>query len=145
MSEPRKSWLSLLAKAPADALNRRWRVLGLSPSYEVLRPAEIGSVLVRGRQGAVGAPFNLGEVTVSRCSIRLDSGEIGHGYVQGRDKARAELVAVIDAVLQTDQEAEIRAGVLDPLAADAAQARKARAAKAEATRVDFFTMVRGEN
>lgn len=145
MSEDRRNWLSLLARANGDALERLWAATKLTPDYRVLRAPEIGGVMARGRTGATGAPFNLGEVSVTRCSIQLDTGEVGHGYIQGRDKTKAREVAVIDAMLQTDAHAGIERDVLAPLRAAETEIRASRAAKAAATKVDFFTMVRGEN
>ena len=56
--------------------------------------------MARGRPGGDGAPFNLGEMTVTRCTVRLEDGTVGHAYVAGRDMRQAELAAVLDAVLQ---------------------------------------------
>lgn len=144
-TETRKDWLSLLARAPAEPLAELWRSAGLKPEFETLRAPEIGGVMTRGRMGATGAPFNLGEITVTRCSVRLTTGEVGHGYVQGRDKAKAETAAVIDAAMQTGDAAAIRRNVLAPLAKEMETAATTRARKAAATKVDFFTMVRGED
>jgi alpha-D-ribose 1-methylphosphonate 5-triphosphate synthase subunit PhnG len=143
--EPRRpEWLSLLAKAPHDRLIAlATPVTGVA--HALLRPAEIGTVMVRGRIGGTGAPFNLGEMTVTRCSVRIGSGEVGHGYVQGRSKAAATAAALVDALMQTGGAAQVRASVLEPLAAEARAIRATRAAKAAATKVDFFTMVRGED
>ncbi|WP_299044114.1 phosphonate C-P lyase system protein PhnG [uncultured Tateyamaria sp.] len=141
----RKAWLSVLAKAPADAVADLWTRAGYAPDHTVLRAPEIGAVMVRGRAGAVGAPFNLGEMTVTRCSVRLTSGEVGHGYVQGRSKDHALHAALTDALMQTDRAAAVNDAIIAPLR-DAHDTRKAvRAAKAAATKVDFFTMVRGED
>ena len=101
--------------------------------------------VVRGRMGGTGSAFNLGEMTVTRCALRLATGEVGHGYVQGRDKAHAERAALVDALMQTDRAEAVQAQVLDPLAEAALTAKATRAAKAAATKVDFFTMVRGED
>jgi alpha-D-ribose 1-methylphosphonate 5-triphosphate synthase subunit PhnG len=138
----RAAWMGQLARAKPERLRALFPVL---PPYEVLRPAEIGTVMVQGRAGGTGAPFNLGEVTVTRCALRLTTGEVGHGHVQGRDKDHATCAAVLDALLQTDQSSALRAAVLAPLAADEAAHRTARAAKAAATKVEFFTLVRGED
>lgn len=138
----RQGWMATLAKAPPA------RLAALMPDlapHAVLRAPETGAVMVRGRTGGTGAPFNLGEMTVTRCSVRLDCGAVGHAWVQGRDKAHATRAAVADALMQTDAAPRIRAGVLDVLAAEAGAARAARAGKAAATRVDFFTLVRGED
>jgi alpha-D-ribose 1-methylphosphonate 5-triphosphate synthase subunit PhnG len=141
----RKAWLSVLAKAGAADLETLWAGCAIAPAHDILRAPEIGAVMVRGRAGAVGAPFNLGEMTVTRASVRLHTGEVGHGYVQGRGKDHARTAALIDALMQTDRAAEIEAAVIAPLRAAADRRRTHRAAKAAATKVDFFTMARGED
>ena len=143
-NDERKAWMSLLAKAPAAELARLWEAFGDEPGHEWLRAPEAGGVMVRGRAGATGAPFNLGEMTVTRCSLKLDGGAVGHAYVQGRDKRQARQAALVDALMQTGEAATVREAILDPLAGALETARAARAAKAAATKVDFFTMVRGE-
>ncbi|MEH6830285.1 MAG: phosphonate C-P lyase system protein PhnG [Sulfitobacter sp.] len=148
MSDPnasRKGWLSLLAGSPAADVARRWAALDMAPAYTTLRNPEIGGVMVRGRAGAIGAPFNLGEMTVTRASIKLADGTVGHGYVQGRSKDHALQAALVDALMQTEAADAVENILLTPLR-DAITARKTeRAAKAAATKVDFFTMVRGED
>lgn len=141
----RQDWLSTLAKAPAAALAARWSDAGLTPEHEVLRAPEIGAVMVRGRAGAHGAAFNLGEMTVTRASIRLTDGAVGHGYVQGRDKTHALTAALVDALMQTDQAEAVASGIVNPLKRAAAARNADRAAKAAATKVDFFTLARGED
>ena len=65
-----------------------------------MRGPETGLVMVRGRAGGSGSPFNLGEMTVTRCTVQLGSGTAGHAYIAGRDERQAELAAVADALLQ---------------------------------------------
>jgi alpha-D-ribose 1-methylphosphonate 5-triphosphate synthase subunit PhnG len=102
--------------------------------------------MVRGRAGGTGAPFNLGEMTVTRCALRLEEGQVGHAYVQGRGRRKAEIAALCDALMQDPGRAPlVERGVLAPLRARAAEAARARGAKAAATRVEFFTMQRGED
>ncbi len=144
-SANRKDWMSLLARAPEGRVAALMAEAGLTPDHSWLRAPEIGSVMVRGRTGGTGAPFNLGEITVTRCTLRLPCGTVGHGHVQGRRKADAEAAALVDALMQTDQAASIETSVLQPLHAEEAQRRETRAAKAAATKVEFFTMVRGED
>ncbi len=138
----RKVWMGLLARAaPA-------RLAGLFPdlpAHDMLRPPEIGAVMVQGRTGGTGQPFNLGEMTVTRCVLRLASGAVGHAHVQGRDKAHATRAAVVDALMQTPEAAALRTRVLTPLQADETARRSANAARAATTRVEFFTLVRGED
>ena len=140
----RKARLSTLAQAPGARLCALWAAYGTVPEHELLRPAEIGTVMVRGRAGAVGAPFNLGEMTVTRCSVRLSTGGVGHGYVQGRDKAAAEAAALIDALAEGGDTDKVEAAILAPLRQEADARATSRSAKAAATKVEFFTMVRGE-
>lgn len=140
--DDRKGWMGLLAKARPAALAALW---GEAVPHEVLRAPEVGAVMVQGRMGGTGAPFNLGEMTVTRCSLRLATGEVGHATVQGRDKDHARRAALLDALLQGPRGAEVRARVLEPLAQARAEAADNRAAKAAATRVEFFTLVRGED
>ena len=96
----RQRWLSLLAKAPAGRLEALWAEVGAVPAYTLLRRPEIGLVMVKGRISGSGAPFCAGEMTVTRAAVRLESGEIGHGYVGGRHPRQAEIVAAIDALGQ---------------------------------------------
>lgn len=138
----RRDWMSLLAKAPPARLAA---LLPDLPAHDLLRTPEIGAVMVQGRTGGTGAPFNLGEMTVTRCSLRLAGGVVGHAMVQGRDRAHATRAAAADALMQTDEAARIEASVLAPLRDEAAERRRIRAAKAAATRVEFFTLMRGED
>lgn len=141
----RRHWLGLLARAPQGRLSELCAAAGVEAPFVWLRRPEIGTVMVRGRVGGTGAPFNLGEVTVTRASLRLPGGEVGHGYVQGRDRAGAERAALVDALMQTAQADRIRATILRPLEEEAAARARDRAEKAAATRVEFFTLVRGED
>jgi len=141
----RQHWMGVLARTSSHDLDRLWRTAGIAAEYRHLRPPEVGSVMVRGRTGASGAAFNLGEMTVTRCTLRLADGTVGHGYVQGRGKAHAEQAALVDALMQGPKAALMRARIISPLAEAEAARRHARAAKAAATKVDFFTMVRGED
>lgn len=111
-----------------------------------LRPAEAGLVMVRGRIGGGGSAFNLGEATVARASIRLADGQTGHAYRLGRDVAAARLAAIADALWQDPaRRPSIEAALVAPVEARLAAAGDAASRRAAATRVDFFTMVRGED
>lgn len=137
----RQRWMAVLARASAAEIAARLDQAPALPPHVRLRGPETGLVMVRGRQGGDGAPFNLGEMTVTRCTVRLHGGPPGHATVAGRDLRQAELAAALDAALQ-DPAARpaLLATVIEPLAA----AQAARAAtdqrKAAATRVQFFTM-----
>ena len=142
--ERRKAAMRVLAHAPTAEIGCRLDEIEL-PAHVPLREPENGLVMVRGRVGGDGAPFNLGEATVSRAAVRLASGEIGFGYTLGRDGAKAQLIALCDALIQTDAfAATIESDVLSPLRARVASARQRVAAQTAATKVDFYTLVRGE-
>lgn len=142
-SADRRAWMGLLARAPAARLAAL--MPGDLPAHACLRGPETGAIMVEGRAGGTGARFNIGEMTVTRCTLRLATGEVGHGHVQGRDKGHALNAALIDALMHTGRAAAIRAAVIGPLAAEEAARRAARAERAAATKVEFFTLVRGED
>ena len=141
----RKAWMSLLAKAPEGRVAALLDTAIARPAFTWLRAPEIGTTMVRGRAGGTGAPFNIGEMTVTRCALTLVSGEVGHAYIQGRRKSDAEAAALVDALMQSPAADTLRAAVLEPLAKEQAAHKAARAAKAAATKVEFFTMARGED
>jgi alpha-D-ribose 1-methylphosphonate 5-triphosphate synthase subunit PhnG len=137
----RRRWMAVLARASAADLATLLARHAVMPPYTRLRGPEGGLVMVRGRTGGGGAPFNLGEMTVTRCTVRTEAGQVGHAYVAGRDTRQAELAAVVDAMLQDPQQTfALQANVIAPLA-EAQQTRRADiAAKAAATKVQFFAM-----
>ncbi len=141
----RKEWMELIAKSSANTVASLFSKIDNPSEFQWLRQPEIGSVMVRGRMGATGGLFNLGEITVTRCSLRLPSGQVGHGYVQGRNKQHAEHAALIDALMQSESCGGIDANILRPLK-KAQQSQKSKNQKrADNTKVDFFTLVRGED
>ena len=140
----RQAAMAVLAHSDAAAIERCLQAIAL-PAHENLREPENGLVMVRGRIGGDGAPFNLGEATVSRAAVRLASGEVGFGYVLGRDRQKAQMIALCDALVQSDQFAgAVEANVVVPLRAAMVSERSRKAQETAATRVDFYTMVRGE-
>jgi alpha-D-ribose 1-methylphosphonate 5-triphosphate synthase subunit PhnG len=144
--DERRYWMSVLAKADPRSLARAAASLGEPPVYDRLRGPETGLVMVRGRAGGVGAMFNVGEMSVTRCAVRLagEDGLVGHAYVRGRDAAHAETAAWLDAWMQSPvHRARVEAAVIAPLAAETESARDLAARKAAATKVDFFTMATG--
>jgi alpha-D-ribose 1-methylphosphonate 5-triphosphate synthase subunit PhnG len=142
--EQRQRWLAVLARAATHQLEACWVETG-QPVLTLLRQPETGLVMARGRAGGTGQRFNLGEITVTRCAVQSPDGHIGHGYVAGRDRRKAELVASFDALLQAPaRRAALLARVVEPLGTAQAEARAATARKAAATRVEFFALVRGD-
>jgi alpha-D-ribose 1-methylphosphonate 5-triphosphate synthase subunit PhnG len=145
--DDRRRAMGALACMPAPLLAERYETLAAAaPAALPVRGPDIGLVMLRGRAGGGGAAFNLGEASVVRATVRLSSGEVGHAVVLGRDTAHARMAAHLDALWQCPvwrdrvEDEVVRPG----LAAAEAESRR-RAEETEATRVDFFTLVRGED
>lgn len=142
----RADWMSILAKAPFPILENLW--LGFKGYYpcQILRKPVTGLVMVRGRMGGYGAPFNAGEATVTRCSVKSERGNIGHAYILGRNHQHAKIAAEIDAALQDNAlQSKLIEKIILPLKEAAVKQSKQHQAKTAATKVDFFTVVRGED
>ncbi|MGV8937914.1 MAG: phosphonate C-P lyase system protein PhnG [Allorhizobium sp.] len=143
---PRKRVVDMLAQALREELDAAWETVDPKPEAQALRGPETGMVMIRGRIGGGGAPFNLGEATISRATVRLSTGAVGHGHTLGTDAEKARLAAVFDALWQDpDVRPLVEAQLLAPIAARLATHDTRKAEEAAATRVDFFTMVRGED
>jgi alpha-D-ribose 1-methylphosphonate 5-triphosphate synthase subunit PhnG len=141
----RQEAMAVLARATVAEIDQRLAEMGPVPPYQEIRKAESGLVMVRGRIGGDGAPFNVGEATVSRSAVALATGEVGFGYVLGRDQAKARLIACCDALMQRAEFQEIMERVvLAPIRMRQGAARDTKAEQAAATKVEFFTLVRGE-
>ena len=145
VSVDRRLWLSVLAKAEEQHLERSWNALSEDVEYVLTRQPEVGTVMVRGRVGGTGPAFNFGETTITRCSAQLSNGNHGFGYVIGRKPRHAELIAVFDALMQ-DQSWRGKHGatLLEPLIEKQKDSAQAMRAKSEKTRVEFFTLSRGD-
>ncbi|WP_420334602.1 phosphonate C-P lyase system protein PhnG [Roseibium sp.] len=141
----RQRIIATLAAATPEAIAEKYQTIE-TPDFELVRQPETGLVMVRGRMGGTGSPFNLGEVTVTRCVVRLATGETGSAYSLGRNKEKALQSAVIDALWQRgDARDHIETRVIAPLAASHTEMRETVREETEATKVNFFTMVRGDN
>ena len=144
--DQRREAMALLAASGTAEIRQHLDALAPLPRHEAVRSPENGMVMVRGRIGGDGAPFNCGEATVSRAAVRLESGEMGYGYVLGRDRAKAYLIAVCDALVQREKSrAALERHVLAPIRSRLGRERKADAERVAATKVEFFTLVRGED
>ncbi|NNA68104.1 phosphonate C-P lyase system protein PhnG [Pseudomonas gessardii] len=141
---PRQHWIGVLARAQLNELQPHEAALK-DAEYQLIRAPEIGMTLVRGRMGGNGAPFNVGEMTVTRCVVRLADGRTGYSYLAGRDKAHAELAALADAHLQNTPPSPWLTDLVSALARAQARRRAQKEADTAATKVEFFTLVRGEN
>lgn len=143
--EQRQRWIGVMARSSRDELEAaaQDKLGGVVPPFTWLREPEVGLAMVRGRAGGTGDQFNLGEMTVTRCTLRLETGVTGTSYVAGRDTQHAALAALLDAVFQSDPAGSD--AVVDGLEIKLAARTDTAGRQAAATKVDFFTMVRGEN
>lgn len=142
----RQEWMGVLASANSHSLILLWNSLGLEPEYRFIRKPETGLTMVRGRIGGSGQAFNMGEMTLTRCAIRLRSGTLGVSYVAGRDTQKSVIAAIADAMLQESAtKTKLLEQIIQPLQTEAKNARDQRAEQAYSTKVDFFTLVRGED
>lgn len=140
----RRDAMSVLSRSTTDDISALMTRLTVPP-HDDLRTPESGLVMLRGRIGGDGAAFNLGEATVARAAVRLAGGEVGVGYALGRDGAKARMIAICDALIQSpDHRPHVEAHVVEPLRAKLESALAQQAAETAATRVDFYTLVRGE-
>jgi alpha-D-ribose 1-methylphosphonate 5-triphosphate synthase subunit PhnG len=146
MQNKRRAAMAVLAESNTAEIVQLLELLEPLPAHDELRAPENGLVMIRGRIGGDGARFNLGEATASRAVVRLAGGEMGFGYVLGRDRIKARLIALCDALVQTQGYAgAVESKVIAPLRARLETQRDARAKQVAATKVDFFTLVRGED
>jgi alpha-D-ribose 1-methylphosphonate 5-triphosphate synthase subunit PhnG len=142
----RANWMRVMALADATALGDAYASLGELPAFRPLRAPETGMTMVRGRAGGTGVQFNLGEVSVTRCAVAFEQGVVGMAYIQGRALRHAEQAAVLDGLLQMPEwHARVQQQVIAPLARIHDDRVAERAAIAAQTRVEFFTMARGED
>jgi alpha-D-ribose 1-methylphosphonate 5-triphosphate synthase subunit PhnG len=145
MRERRREAMAVLTSSSAEEIARHLAALGPIPEHTELRAPQSGLVMLRGRVGGDGAPFNFGEATVSRCAVRLATGETGFGYALGRDREKARLIALLDALQQREQgHIELEKRVLGPIRERLKAERERAAQHVAATKVEFFTLVRGE-
>ncbi len=142
----RQHWMSVLAHSTASQLDALWQTVALQPAYTPVRPAEIGLTRLQARMGGSGKSFVMGAATVTRAVVQLTDGTLGFSYVLGRDKAHAERCALVDALMQQPEtHALIHEKIIAPLAALRHEQRQVRAQQIASSKVDFFTLMRGDN
>lgn len=136
--------MALLARATLPELENALERFAPLPPFDEPRPTEIGLAMLRGRIGGDGAPFNLGEASVTRAAVRLN-GATGVSYMLGRAPERARAAALLDALWQDGAAQMAVEEALLPVRKRLAAADAVAREKTDATRVNFFTLVRGED
>ena len=143
---PRQHWMSVLSHSDPANLAEKMIALNITADYETIRAPETGLVQLQGRMGGTGERFFAGDATLTRAAVRLSNGTVGYSWVLGRDKPHAERCAVIDALMQQPTHFQtLLETLITPLEADRTARIAARQAEINASRVDFFTLVRGDN
>ena len=102
---------------------------------ENVYPAEIENVLAR-------HPAVLASAIIGVPDQKW--GEVGHAFVMGRAHEHAVRAAICDALLQ-GPDSDLAQTVIAPLAQERVERERDLALKNAATKVDFFTMARGED
>lgn len=142
----RQAAMAVLAQAEAEELEQAWADWPNRPEVRPLRGPETGLIMLRGRIGGGGAPFNFGEATVTRATVELSNGAVGHAHALGTNKEKVRHAAIIDALWQdADQRDRVESAILDPIRRRLNAQDRTSQDETAATRVDFFTMVRGED
>ena len=142
----RQRWMSVLAHSEPQELAARMQTLQLAPQYELIRAPETGLVQLQARMGGIGDRFFAGDATLTRAAIRLADGTLGYSWILGRDRAHAERCAAIDALMQSPHHFHtLMETLITPLEEQRSVRIEARRAEVNASRVDFFTLVRGDN
>jgi alpha-D-ribose 1-methylphosphonate 5-triphosphate synthase subunit PhnG len=137
--------MGLLARSKPEELSAALAAHWPGLNARICRAPETGLVMLRGRIGGDGGPFNCGEATVSRAVIELDTGERGYGQLLGRDKNHARDAAIVEALAQRPDDAQrVETFILRPIARRIAEEARRSRAETAATKVDFFTLVRAE-
>ena len=138
--------MELLARAPLPLLEQALHAHShTTPRW--LRPPETGLMMIQGRAGGTGDRFNVGEVTVTRCALRLSSATerdpVGVAYVLGRSHRHAFLAALADALLADPALREdLEHNLLAPIRSSLTTGRLAREQRAHSSKVEFFTVAR---
>ncbi|MGP3590070.1 phosphonate C-P lyase system protein PhnG [Vagococcus sp. WN89Y] len=142
----RQYWMSILARSQATEIISRWAALDFRQQYKLLRPTQIGLIQLQGRMEVSGQRFMLGDMTVTRAAVEVSDGTVGYSYIIGRDKTKAELCAVIDALLQKEAYcAHIIAAVIEPLAQRLRETGQKQRQDVAPSKVNFYNLVRGED
>ncbi len=146
---PRQRWMRALALGEEKALEEALRQYPSLPIYSYLRKPETGMLMLEGKAGSTGQRFNVGEMLVTRCAVALEHNATkfeGHAYIMGNKPRHAAMAAVLDALMQCDSFSEdLETRLVAPLLEKHAQKQENTAVQTAATKVDFFTMVRGED
>ncbi|CZR98962.1 MULTISPECIES: phosphonate C-P lyase system protein PhnG [unclassified Clostridioides] len=70
-------------------------------SISIIKDPNLATVMVRANESVNNTTFNLGEILVTECSVKVDE-SLGYGIVAENDDKKVVYLATIDAVLHSN-------------------------------------------
>ncbi|MFQ5904751.1 MAG: phosphonate C-P lyase system protein PhnG [Candidatus Binatia bacterium] len=98
----RKKRFEILAQADSATLLPIADEILRAIEVDVLKKPETSLVMLRALDSVTGRPFNVGEVFVTECEVRLGN-HVGYSLIMGEEVERALAAAVIDVALESGQ------------------------------------------
>jgi alpha-D-ribose 1-methylphosphonate 5-triphosphate synthase subunit PhnG len=136
--------MEILSLSPTGELERIFNIFKLEKDPLVLRAPESGLIMARGRIAGTGSPFNLGELFLSRTAVSI-LGFVGYGYCLCQSPYHAYLAACLDSLAQNPSYAELVEKELSLLQLAREKEIEKESRKTDKTKVEFFTLVRGDD
>lgn len=96
----RKKRFEILARADSATLSPIAEEVLRTAKVDVLKKPETSLVMLRALDSITGDPFNMGEVLVTECEVRLGN-HVGYSLIMGEEPERALAAAIIDAALES--------------------------------------------
>lgn len=141
----RETWIGLLGCADPADLESALKELNMGSDYALITGPETGMLMVQAKADGSNSRFNLGELTVSKCILEIKGKYIGTGWVMGSNHRHAELAALFDGLLQDPAHHDRLMETLMPRLEEKQRIKtKALIKEASDTKVEFFTLKRGE-
>jgi alpha-D-ribose 1-methylphosphonate 5-triphosphate synthase subunit PhnG len=91
----------ILCECTLDALEGFVRELESHHTVQIIRQPAVCMTMVRAEDSVEAQPFYLGEVLITDCEVQVD-GQAGYGLCMGDEPVRCYCMAVIDALLLSD-------------------------------------------
>ena len=141
----RQNWIRILSGADTSRLILEYKKLAISVPHTTISGPETGLIMVQARADGSGPRFNLGEMSVSKCLLKVDDRYLGYGMVMGSEPEHARLAALFDGLLQhPDFSSQLKRDLIQKLEQEQKEAEKKMTQETGKSRVEFFTMKRGE-
>jgi len=144
-NKQRQEWIALLAKADPFLLKKAEKQLGKGIEYAYITKPETGMIMVRARADNKKSGFCLGEISVTKCILKIEKKIMGYAMVMGSDHDHAKNAALFDGLLQIPEySSKLMQTLIPELKKISRNEKKKQAKQNQDTKVEFFTMKRGE-